>query len=273
MCALVSDPPDSDLHDTSVWIGQAKAKYPGLDAQDLRTHLRARVSEPEHVANANDLCLAFACARGDSGAVAEFERSCIMGIDRILGHMKLPHATLDEVKQSVRTRLLVGDKPKILSYAGRGGLRAWVGVIATREALEMLRKNRPSEPSDQEALMGIESPHAGPELGYLKEHYRDAFKHAFCNALGELTPRARNALRHHYIHGLSIDRIAALYGVHRSNAARRVAKARDVLLSTTRRHLLIELKVERSELESLMRLVESRLDVSLQRLLEPDSSP
>ncbi len=218
-----------------------------------------------------DLLVAVACAAGDASAIARFERECISAIDKIIGHMRLPAPTVDDIKQAIRAKLLVRSEdetpPKISEYRGRGPLRNWVGVIATREAMGLLRAKKPIRDSD-DALMGIESPNAGPELGYLKEHYRAAFAGAFAEALTELSPESRNALRMHYIHGLGVDRLAALYGMHRSNAARRVARARDQVLAATRRRLLVSLNVDRKEIDSVMRLVESRIDVSVQRLLE-----
>ena len=76
-------------------------------------------------------------------------------------------------------------------------------------------------------------------------------------------------LRHHYVHGLSIDEIGSVYTIHRSSAARRIAKARDELLMGTRRRPVVELGVGRSELERIMQLIESRLDVSLRGALDP----
>jgi RNA polymerase sigma-70 factor, ECF subfamily len=256
-------------------IAAARQAWPDVhcDAQRYASRIDTLVSagaSPEKL-HAADVWLALACESGDEAALAAFERTCIEPIDRVLAHMRLPEESVDEIKQVVRTRLLVPstESPaKIAEYKGRGALRSWVGVVATREALGQARRARPT-PGD-ELLMGIESPHTGPELGYLKEHYREAFREAFTAALGELTPRARNALRHHYVHGLTIDQIAATYGVHRSNAARRIAKARDTLLSSTRRRVLIALRVDRGEFESMMRMVESKLDVSLQRLLGPE---
>jgi RNA polymerase sigma-70 factor (ECF subfamily) len=256
-------------------IAGARAAWPEVDADASAFSRRVEQLVAEGATasklHTDDLWLAVACEAGDDGAFTAFERACIEPIDRVLAHMRLPAEAVDEIKQVVRTRLLVptADAPaKIAEYKGRGALRSWVGVIATREALGQARRVRP--PPGDEALMGIESPHTGPELGYLKEHAREAFREAFTAALAELTPRARNALRHHYVHGLTIDQIAATYGVHRSNAARRIAKARDTLLAATRRRVLIALRVDRGEFESMMRMVESKLDVSLQRLLGPD---
>jgi RNA polymerase sigma-70 factor (ECF subfamily) len=77
----------------------------------------------------------------------------------------------------------------------------------------------------------------------------------------------RNVLRYHFAHGLTIDQIGALYHVHRATAARRVAKARDELLAGTRRRLMARLALNRADLDSVMRLIESSIHVSLRRVL------
>ena len=238
-------------------------------AEFVQQQLDAHDVHPERIA-AGDLLLAFAASRGESRALARLEETCFGAIGRIVGHLRMTPEQVDEVTQRVRTKLLVAAPdaaPKILEYGGRARLRSWIGVVATREALALVRRDsKPLETDD--ALMKLESPAVGPELGYLKEHYREAFAKAFHDSLRELAPRARNALRHHYVHGLSIDEIGSVYGIHRSSAARRIAKARDSLLMGTRRQLVIELGVGRSELDSIMRLIESRIDVSLRGALD-----
>jgi hypothetical protein len=42
----------------------------------------------------------------------------------------------DELRQTLRVRLLAGPSPKIASYKGSGPLSGWVRVVATRIALE-----------------------------------------------------------------------------------------------------------------------------------------
>src|SRR5690348_11426545 len=189
----------------------------------------------------DDLWLVAAVLAGDATAIAVLDTEAIEPIGRVLSHMQPSAELVDEVKQLVRTKLLLpdGDRPpRVAEFSGRGELRSWVGVIATREALSLLRKNAKTSTPVDDALLAIPSPLTGPELGFLKERYRDEFRTAFTAALGELAARERNALRHHYVHGLTIDQIATMYGVHRSNAARRIAKARDELLSGTRRRLV-----------------------------------
>jgi RNA polymerase sigma-70 factor (ECF subfamily) len=59
-----------------------------------------------------------------------------------------------------------------------------------------------------------------------------------------------------------------MYRVHRSTAARQVARTRDALLAATRRALMARLHIGRREFESIMRLISSQLDVSVATFLD-----
>ncbi|HEU4535220.1 MAG TPA: hypothetical protein VFS00_13925, partial [Polyangiaceae bacterium] len=161
--------------------------------------------------------------------------------------------------------------PRVADFSGRGAIGAWARVVAVRQAVVLLRRQRRELPVEDDELARKLEPDAGPELGHLKERYRDEFKAAFAEALGALSGAERALLRQHALDGLSIDKLAALYKIHRATAARRVEAARRAALEQTRRALGRRLRLEADELDSVMRLIESRLDVTLSPLLsEPD---
>jgi RNA polymerase sigma factor (sigma-70 family) len=153
---------------------------------------------------------------------------------------------------------------------GRGGLAAWVRVVATREAARLLRKERRHEPTEDDELARVLAPDAGPELDYLKRLYRDEFKNAVHAAIAGLSDRERLVLRQHALDGLSIDQLAALHRVHRATTARWIAGARKAVLDGTRRALTDRLRLRPAELDSILRLIDSQLDVSLPGLLRDE---
>ena len=139
----------------------------------------------------------------------------------------------DEVKQLVRHRLFVGPPggaPKILEYAGRGRLRTWVRVAATRIALNLVESNGRERPLDNDAIAHLIGAGEDPELGYLKRRYAAEFRAAFGEAFNALETRDRNLLRYAFGEGLSVDAVGALYGVHRATAARWITKAHGSLV-------------------------------------------
>lgn len=218
----------------------------------------------------DDLYLACGCAVGDPGALAGFEQRCGAAITRALAASGASLSERADLGQVVRQRLLVapdGGAPRIASYSARGSLPAWVRVVATREAARTLPRARREVITEDDALVGLISDDDDPEIGYLKRLYRVEFKRAFHAAVEALDDRARLVLRQHMLDGLGIDRIAMLHGVHRATAARWVEAAREAVLAGTQRELLRRLRLSRSELASVIRLIQSQLEVSLPRVL------
>ena len=102
----------------------------------------------------------------------------------------------------------------------------------------------------------------------MKERYRAAFRVAFEQAVRRLSSRERNILRLQLDAGLTVEQIGEVYGVHRATATRWLTKIRDQLMSDTRRELGERVGVSSSELDGVMELIQSRLDVSVRRMLE-----
>ena len=100
----------------------------------------------------------------------------------------------------------------------------------------------------------------------LRERYREQVRAAIAAAFAALTERQRNVLRQYYIDGLTIDQLAALYHVDRATTARWVIGARTGVLDGTRDRLRAVLGVSSDEVESILRLVRSELDLSLRLL-------
>jgi RNA polymerase sigma-70 factor (ECF subfamily) len=139
--------------------------------------------------------------------------------------------------------------------------------MATREAIDLLRHTRrESTVDDDTALHSLVTP-GDAELDHAKAHYVAEFKQAFTKALRSLAPRDQTLLRQHVIDGLTIDQLGALYDVHRSTAARNLERARQAILDATRQRFASALRVRHSELDSILRLIRSRLEVTLRWLV------
>ena len=225
-----------------------------------------------------DLYLACGCAHGDPTALSRFERSFLRDVAPAVAHLGGGRAFEDEVAQLVRQRVLLGGEgapPRIAEYTGRGNLRGWLRVVAVREGLQVLRRHKREEPLGDRQLEVLAAAAPDPELAHLERTYAGAFRAAFQRALAELEPRERNLLRQHYLQDLSIDEVGGLYGVHRATAARWIARARGRMLDGTRAALGAALGLPEHELDSLLRLIQSKLDVSLRSELSlvPDPEP
>ncbi len=253
-------------------IESARSGWPQVDASEERfaEALGAAVGEHDEPWDeleqlcCADVWLATAACDGDAAG--------IRAIDRLLGALRptvarvgADRATIDELLQQVRVRLLTGSEarpPRIRSYRGRGSLRSWLKVIVVRDAIRAQRSGRAHD-DDADALDVLMDPGDDPELTAMRGKYREAFRAAFEHALSELEPRDRNVLRHHLAEGLTIDDLAGLYRVHRATTARWLARIREALFVGTRTRLMQGLGVGEHEVDSVIRMIRSRLDTSI----------
>jgi RNA polymerase sigma-70 factor (ECF subfamily) len=260
-------------------VTAAAAAWPGvrLPPAVFHSYLTARLGEelepPPSAEVAAALWLACACARGDAAALRAFDSTYLPHLARVVARTRLPADQVDDVIQELRHKLLVarpdGRPPRITEYGGRGDFGGWLRVTATREALKKIRGRRPGEGSveAEDALLAARAAGDDPELSYLKELYRGVFRQSFAAALGSLDAREKNLLRQHFVDGLSIDDLAPMYDVHRATCARWIQRAREHLWDETRRQFMTRAKVGARECESVLRLVQSKLQITLGPLL------
>ncbi len=218
-----------------------------------------------------DLYLACALSLGDPRAMAAFEARFLPEVAGYVAQIDRNPSFADDVRQNLREKLFVaeaGDAPKIAEYTGRGPLGAWLRISSVRIALNLRRRAKHNVEPDVEGGPQLRAPGPDPEIDYLKSRYRREFREAFQATITSLTGDERTVLRMHYIDGLTIDQIGGAYRVHRSTVARWLALSRDKIMEETKRLLTERLKVAPSEVDSLIGLVRSQLDVSIYKYLK-----
>lgn len=249
----------------------------------MATHLEratptSDLSDWLHHFQAEDFYLATACYHGSSQAIEAFESQFSRDLDVIVRRFAKTRHPEDDLRQRLREKLFVhtpGRPAKIGDYSGQGFLQNWLRVTATRTMIDLTRygaQHKREDLAEPEVLIAVPDAHFDTELEFLKREYRAHFKDAFRQAIEELTSRERNLLRHHMVAGHSIDQIGALFGVHRATAARHVARARESLIHKTRSALAARLDLAPEDYESFMELIESRLELSMSRLLTSRSA-
>lgn len=212
----------------------------------------------------SDLYLATACADGDPAAIARLRATYFGDAVAALRAWGVAEADRDEVLQRVFHELLVappGRQARICTYSGRGALRRWLRSVSVRIAARTRRASAREAPLEDAVLDGESG--GDPELEHLRNEYGATFKAAFEASLSALAVRDRNLLRQYFVDGLTIDVVGGLYGVHRSTAARWVAAARKKVLDGVADRMTRELGLKPDEMLSVLRLVRSRLDLSL----------
>jgi RNA polymerase sigma-70 factor (ECF subfamily) len=244
----------------------------GLDEASFVRHL-ARHTEGgalPPLQHSADLFLACACAVGTNGAAAAFERAYRSVLERAV--QRVDRGSVDEGTQVVLVSLLVTqppNEPRIAAYSGRSPLRTWLETVATRATLKLHRRR---DDKAHQSIGGLVDAFVAdePELALAKARYGPELEASLRAALAALEPRQIVLLRLHHAKGWSVDRLGGIYRVGRSTAARWVAAARDALLDGAKSHLRARLNLTPTELESLVVLLRSNVQVSLVRLLEDE---
>jgi len=218
--------------------------------------------------HAGDLYLACACVDGDAVAIATFTRQFLSQLPRLVHRQRAEAAALDELAQVLATRLLVESPPGLEKYGGRGPLLTWLKVVASR-ALSNQRRSGDDRASaeDRAASQPEVVATIDPELALIRQRFGIDFREALVAAFASLELRERNLLRLHFVDRLGIDALAPIFSVSRATAARHLAAARTALTERTVATLGARLRLGDAELESLVRQVRSKLDVSLSAVL------
>jgi RNA polymerase sigma-70 factor, ECF subfamily len=269
----------SDVLDVMLFdiIGAAQRTYPGIRVPTdiFAAHLGDRMPAevPPLLAlrqmHTADLYLACACTHGDVHAFAAFDSRCLRPLDRVLSRMGIDAELIAEVKQDIRSRVLIGDgkRAQIVEFSGRGDLRGWVRVMAVRRALQCQCRARREVPLDDDHLLEQLVGPRNSEFDHAKRVYRLEFKRAFEGALRDLPDRDLTLLRQHYVDALTVDELGSLYRVHRATAARLLVRARVLVLEATRARLMSQLHVQPDDLDSIIRMIRSQIEISLRGLL------
>jgi RNA polymerase sigma-70 factor (ECF subfamily) len=250
----------------------AERATPGvrLNSAEFVANLRAKLaasSDPERELSAlhvEDLYLAWALGQGDKAAFARFERDFLA---LLTTQLKGAAAEGGELEQLVRTRLFVpteGQDARITQYSGRGPLGGWLRMVATRCLLDLQRARKGQQPPRE-----LDSPSVAtdPELDYLKLRYAADFKIVLEAALSKLDARQVTLLKLSFIEQLAPSAIGVMYGVSSRTVQRWLVDLRETVRTSTREGLRARLTLSPSELDSLLGLVDSQLQVSLYRVL------
>ena len=130
-------------------IPRCRDTWPGIEVfpDAFASWLDVRVPDGTalHTLVVTDLYLACACAAGDPLALEQLDNHIVREVGVAAAKMRAPAGIGDEAQQVVREILFVRRAerpPAIDSYAGRGDLRGWIKVIATREVLRLADRDR-----------------------------------------------------------------------------------------------------------------------------------
>jgi RNA polymerase sigma-70 factor, ECF subfamily len=276
---IVARTPPTDLTPRlAALCSRGRAAFSTLDLDDglfIRHLARCAVAGPEgpvplEELAIEDLYLACACIEGVAGAAEAFEARCAGPIRAVLATFTRVASEQEDIGQLVRMAVLVGDRGvsrKIESYQGRGPLGRWIGVVAQRIALSVLRADEHRARALDLDDLQIALDWRDPGIALIKERYRPAFRQALEDALGKLGQRPRVLLRLNLVDGVSTVRLAKMFGVTQPTASRWLIQARENVADEMRRLLAERMSLSPADIESLAGLVISQIDLSLSMLL------
>lgn len=254
-------------------IERARAKWPGIGlvATEVESHVRARVGGDLEGACLEDLCLAWAALQGDRVALEALEALLAQVPSWIRKDASSP--LVDELVQTLRVQLLVGDNPLLAQFRGRGALHAWLRISARRLAWKQDAPRGEAAASGAEPSVGSRAARMDPERALAGAAATPAVLAAVRAGFDALDRRQRTLLRLRYAQGLTDEAIGRMYRVHQSTATRWLAAAHETVRRSVRKHLEAELRVGGAELESVLHAAESQLDISLSTLLASGTAP
>jgi RNA polymerase sigma-70 factor, ECF subfamily len=221
--------------------------------------------------HASDIALASACAAADPAAIATLDALLVDAIRRAVRRIDPSPEFADAVAQELRTRLLVGNRPRIREYQGRSSLRSWLTTAAVRTALN-LRRGQANRSHDSVGS-GIRALGGEPEMTLLRARARSELAAAVQAGIARLTARDRAILRLSVVDGLGLEQLGALYHVGKSTAGRWLQSARASFRALVRAELCERLALDDDELASYGRALDGEIEVSLARMLLDEPRP
>ncbi len=214
-----------------------------------------------------DLYLACAAGAGDHAAIRLIDEQFIARLPARIRRLGSAMDKVGDVLQTVRERLFSGDVPRIRAYNGAGPLEQWIKVVAIRTAIDLHRSEQ-SIPRVEGAWLQTVAPRdADVSALIMKVEYKRELEAAIRDLVPQLSARDRSVLRLHVVQGVSIEKIAASYGVHRVTVARWVWTAGEILLDGLRARFRAKFGIVPAEFDSMARMAKSQLSIDLAGLL------
>jgi RNA polymerase sigma-70 factor, ECF subfamily len=263
--------------------GSAKKYLPHLFdnlRQDFTSEAKGELKEFFASLNAEDLCLALACAKGDEKAWEDFfrdYRGYLVNISRTMTQdagaaEQLADSTFAELyglRESEGRRI-----SKFTFYSGRGSLRGWLRAVVFQLSADSHRQTsrfvQTEEPDDMERLAhAAEPPQNTPttEIAFIRERYKTSATDALRQAIEALDGRERLLLVYYYYDELTLKEIAQMFDVHEATVSRWITKVQKHTRKLVEKSLMRDHNFNRQEVSEAIALAAEEMDISVREYL------
>jgi RNA polymerase sigma-70 factor (ECF subfamily) len=226
--------------------------------------------------NADDLCLAAACAKGDDVAWEDFfrdYRNYMVSVARTMTQdagaaEQLADSTFAELyglRESGGARV-----SKFSFYSGRGSLRGWLRAVVFQLSADHHRQSsrlvQTEEPEDMDRLaLAAEKPErrTATDLDYVRDRYRDAVVASLRQAIADLDARERLLLAYYYYDEMTLREIGQLFDVHEATISRWLTKVQKRIRKLVEKGLARDHRFNRREVAEAIELAGEQLDITV----------
>lgn len=215
-----------------------------------------------------DLWLVCAYGCGLAAAIEAVETQYMPRARNLLRRMGTSSATIEDILQEMRQKLVEmnASEPEKAGYSGRGDLGGWLCIVAAHAANRRQERGAKEQTLETSDTLLLPAQEDDPEIAFIRREYGEELLAAFRDAVASLSPRDRNMLRYYFLDGLSIDKLAAIYGVHRVTVSRWVNEARETLCMRTREYLSRRVTLSEAGFQRVLGLIESQIRANLQTM-------
>jgi RNA polymerase sigma-70 factor (ECF subfamily) len=244
-----------------------KTAWPSIElrSDELVEFMRRNAIDPNASAEIlQDVFLACACGHGEPTALRCFRERYFHVVAAAVRSFDSSQEFAGEIYQRLSEALFVrgpSTEAKIQGYKGQGPLAGFVRTAARRIGLRM--SAAAARFQGEEALVQQFSQVSELDATLLKLQCRQAINRALCIALRQLPRRERLILRMNLVEKVSTTRIAAMYKVSQPTVSRWIQRSAQTIHETVKELVCDELDVDTRELESLLSLVRSQIEITI----------
>ncbi|HMG33675.1 MAG TPA: sigma-70 family RNA polymerase sigma factor [Blastocatellia bacterium] len=254
--------------------------------QELQGEIRPSTAGLFESINADDLCLALACAKGDDAAWEDFYRDYRSYLVSIARTMTSDVGAAEQLADSTFADLYGlresgGNRvSKFSFYSGRGSLKGWLRAVVFQLSADHHRQTsrlvQTEEADDLERMARApDKPNGGGVVAtsFEASRYRAAVGDSLRRAIDDLNERERLLIAYYYYDELTLREIGLMFEVHEATISRWLTKVQKHIRKLVEKSLAREHRFNRRQIGEALEQASQELDFSLKDYLVGSDEP